>query len=148
MILKTIILTDQNNMERACDRKNDIQQAGGNCRILGLEEGIDLEKELSFQPLGAQILIIAEKDLIQNLRQLAIKAGFKQKDITLIHTGGSFNAFCSQCHHIQTFTQQKEFDCANCHQTIEASDHFSAYHQAYLAYPVFTQKNQSDETKG
>ncbi|MGM7700850.1 hypothetical protein ACSVDE_03935 [Pseudalkalibacillus sp. Hm43] len=140
MSKQTIILTDQNNMERAHDRGTEIQKGGGNCVILCLEEENDLEKKLSLQPLGAQIVIFAETAFIQNLRQLALRVGFKQRDINVIpREEGPMSAFCSQCHHIQSLTK-KEFACENCHQTIEASDHFSAYHQAYLAYPVFTQK--------
>ncbi|WP_414703605.1 hypothetical protein [Pseudalkalibacillus sp. SCS-8] len=134
---RTIILTDQENRERAQSRKREIEQEGCHCTIYQLDERIELKELLSSQPLGTKVVILAD-DNVQTLRQLTKAVGFTNRDITVVQgEHESSRIFCSQCHHIQKVPRYQEYQCSNCQNHIEPSDHFSAFHQAYLGYPVF-----------
>lgn len=135
---KTVLFTDQNHVEQAYAQRNEIEQAGHVCVLIHVKKGTNYDEILAQQPLGSQVLICAQEEEVQNIRQAALRAGFVQKDILVIlQQEPSIRVFCSQCHAIQQVDQKESFICRNCRQKIEPSDHYSDYHLAYLAYPSF-----------
>lgn len=133
-----LIITDEGNIEEAETKQRELQKEGRTVQLevfANLNNKATLETMMSNQPLGSALIILGEVPL--EIERLAASVGYLKDAIHLI-TSEELRVFCSKCHYINIVPNQGRLVCENCQQQLESSDHYSVYHRAYLAYPVFT----------
>ncbi|WLD94865.1 hypothetical protein [Alkalihalobacillus sp. AL-G] len=105
-----------------------------------------LEKRLSNQPLGCLLILLVNPELSRRIVHIAREIHFSINDIIVISDSGlSRHVFCGSCHFINENIQARRFNCKKCLNELEVSDHFSAYYQAVLGYPVIKQAGVEHE---
>lgn len=96
----------------------------------------ELTNWLSGQKMGCYFYGVSNCNRAIRLEQLVKDAGFSDEEMQIIGIGKPIkNVFCSRCHMIQPAENQSKIDCINCGLHLTVSEHYSAYHHAYLGYP-------------
>ena len=86
--------------------------------------------------MGSYLYGAASFENVKRGKKLAKDLGYSEEEMQWIVTGGiDKQIFCSKCHNIQWITDINIVTCNRCGLSLSVSDHFSAYHQAYLGYP-------------
>lgn len=133
------IVTDTDYLEEAERICRLLKGEGYKSEVLKKSSSLDrtrLGEGLSKQPLGSSLLIFGEENWSLTVERLAVRVGFLRDNI-YIDCVNRFRVFCSQCHDICTVYEKKLYLCKSCHQKMTPSDHYSAFHKSFLAYPVF-----------
>ncbi|MCA0988588.1 hypothetical protein [Guptibacillus algicola] len=131
-----LVITDKKHEEKALRMQRELQNRGKSVQLEVMASlDVLIGKELvSNQPIGRGLIIFGEGTL--GIERVAVSAGYSRDDI-FIDSSQESRAFCSQCHHITIIGSDESFICENCLQQLEPSEHYSTYHRASLAYPVF-----------
>lgn len=135
---KIVLFTDERHMEQANTKLKSFEQDGRMCELIIVKSETNYEEIMTGLSVGTQVLICTEAEEAQVIQRSALSSGFLHDDIFYISPKDKNpRVFCSQCHFIQRVDQKIAFICRNCSQIIQPSDHYSAYHHAFLAYPSF-----------
>ncbi|WP_377890941.1 hypothetical protein [Alkalihalobacillus sp. R86527] len=136
-----LIIVERAYTELAEEKLYELRREGALCELKVIERKdgeARIDDAITHRPLGSELLIYGAVDWSLMVERKAISEGFSRE---LIHMCTSLvencSVFCSQCHAINGVLEER-FVCENCCQKLEVSDHYSAYHRAYLAYPIFT----------
>ncbi|MGJ7919762.1 dimethylamine monooxygenase subunit DmmA family protein [Neobacillus sp. LXY-4] len=90
---------------------------------------------LTKQPIGTKLFLIGEWEMIEDLKQLAIEAGFTEEEMVVKGIGmKEEKVFCAKCYHLNKKTDQNVVKCDNCNTKLDVSKHYSKRHKAYLGY--------------
>lgn len=133
-----VIFTNNANDEKALNMQRELQKRGKSVQleVIAKHDVLTVEELISDQPIGSALMNFGEGML--GIERVAVSAGYSRDDI-FIDPSQESRAFCSQCHHITIIANDERFVCENCLQQLQPSEHYSTYHRASLAYPVFTE---------
>ncbi|WP_270180808.1 hypothetical protein [Alkalihalobacillus sp. CinArs1] len=135
-----LIISDHVHRERAKCKQRELQNRDRFVQLKVISQLGDgtVEALLSEQPIGSALILCGEGAL--ETERVAVSLGYARNDI-YIETQQQMRAFCSQCHHITSLVTHERFVCENCRNQLEPSEHYSSYHRAHLAYPVFIESD-------
>ncbi|WP_261132492.1 hypothetical protein [Bacillus sp. Marseille-Q3570] len=136
-----LILTKKQYIREAEARQKDYQDSHHNTEIKVLRR-IDDDEEIRLilenRPIGTLLIIITDDAIAGLIRKAAFKEGFSQSDVLIESINHErIRVFCSQCHEINMVNNLGDsFECKECGQLLQPSEHYSTYHRSYLGYPV------------
>ncbi len=94
-----------------------------------------VESIVDGQLIGTKIFIAGSSSMVQQVKEIAINAGFTEEEIQSKEFGPKDEqVYCAKCYSYNKKPDKDEMTCAHCDTVLDISTHYSKKLGAYLGY--------------